>query len=320
MREFLANPEWLRVKHHIEKLSLKEIASIIVCSPTTVGNALRRHDIEILRHPRKIRGSKYDELNDRAFLEQKYLVEKLSIRDISALVGCASSASVRQALLRNGIPVRNISEGITCNRSSVFVCNPDVIDGTLLGDANLTVWNNESDISLPYYKKKNKYLDHIMLAATALLGEAADEHVTSELDSRYELVYHTLRTKTQPSLKDFYLRWYPKENGFKKVIPNDVSISPTALLHWFLDDGSSYQRRKNSAKKQVVITLSTECFSLENQQMLVDKIEREYDISFSIYPTNSGVGHRMVLPQKYSPEFYRIIGPPQPASLAYKWK
>ena len=103
----------------------------------------------------------YDLLNNKEWLYKKYVKEKLSTKDIKKLCGAKTSNSVRQALIRNNIKVRNVSEGLTCNRiNDGFILNVPVIEGSLLGDARLGIYNRKSDISNPYFSKKNIGKDH----------------------------------------------------------------------------------------------------------------------------------------------------------------
>jgi len=121
-------------------------------------------------------------------------------------------------------------------------------------------------------------------------------------------------------LKPLYKKWYPKSNDYKKVIPEDVDISPVSLLNWFMDDGTSYQRRKNSKTKQIVIVLCSECFTKKNQQMIVDKINKEYGLGFKVVAYSHGTRWRIRLPQSQTSLFYEIIGPCPVPSMEYKWK
>jgi len=51
-------------------------------------------------------------------------------------------------------------------------------------------------------------------------------------------------------------------------VPYDINITPTVLLHWFMDDGSTTQRRKDSKTKQIITTFCTESFSYADNCLL----------------------------------------------------
>lgn len=54
---------------------------------------------------------KYPLLNDHDWLYKNYITNSLSTNKMRDMVGCKTSNSVRQALIRHGISLRNISEG-----------------------------------------------------------------------------------------------------------------------------------------------------------------------------------------------------------------
>ena len=97
---------------------------------------------------------KYPKLNDREWLYKCYVEQKLSTIEISKLAGARTCNSVRQALIRNNIPVRSISDGITAKHPDFFVINQDVLDGCLLGDGYMIRYNRLSNKSYPYFAKK----------------------------------------------------------------------------------------------------------------------------------------------------------------------
>lgn len=329
--EHLNDKEWLYEHYIIKKLSSQQIGDIIGCSSFNVRQYLKKYNID-LRDKIEARkliepvSFKYDMLNNKEWLCQKYVTEKLSTIDITKLAGAKVANSARQSLIRYGIDVRNISDGLTCNREEDgFILNIPVIEGSLLGDAYLSIYNKESDISNPCFCKKNIGKDHIQYIYNHIFNKRVvkikKETYHKFNDKRFKKDIYTsyfIRSLSHRELKSLYERWYPKWNNYKKVIPEDVDISPVSLLNWFMDDGNSYQRRKNSKVKQIVITLCSECFTKKNQQMIVDKINKEYKLNFKVVSYNSR--WRIRLPQSQASLFYDIIGPCPVPSMEYKWK
>ena len=70
---------------------------------------------------------KYEQLNDKEWLTQKYCVEKLNTIEIANLVGAKTGNSVRQSLIRFGIEIRNTSEAQIGKKKDFFIFNNDVI-------------------------------------------------------------------------------------------------------------------------------------------------------------------------------------------------
>ena len=265
---------------------------------------------------------KYPKLNDDKWLYQKYIVEQCSTVDIAKLAGAKTANSARQALIRCNISIRSIGDGLRCNREDYFVVNREVIEGCLLGDGYLVKWNKNSEKSYPYFAKRNKYYDHIRYDAQMLFTKSWEQRVkeNNEISLGKKQVVFSLRSLSNNMLAPFYKRWYPKWNDYKKVIPEDVEVTPTLLLHWFLDDGSSYQRRKKSKIRQVLITFCTECFSKDNQMMIIEKIKKRYSLNFALKKVNYGTRYQMVLPQSQASLFYDTIGNCPVPSMEYKWK
>jgi hypothetical protein len=275
--------------------------------------------------------SKYELLNDAEWLEQKYIVEKLSTIEIANIIGCKSCASVRKYLINHGIKVRTKSDGHTCNRiTDNFVLNQPVIEGCLLGDGFFKLKNKYSEESNPSFGKTNIGFDHILYVANQIFTSDAKNRIF-EYDNNNSGYANskqvfTLRSLTHKELKPLCNKWYPVSNDYKKVIPEDIEISPELLLHWFMDDGRSYQRRKEHHRvKQICVEFACQSFNKDELQMLADKIYDKFSLKMT--PTLhqrhgiiKGTGMDMFVPQSQVPLFYEIIGECPVPSMQYKWK
>jgi len=265
----------------------------------------------------------YKKLNNREWLYQKYVVEKLSTIAITKLAGAKTPNSARQALIKQGISLRNISDGLTCKRQDDhFKLNIDVINGCLLGDGFLRKWNPKSDQSYPFFSKRNIHKDHIDYVAKILFGKNFENRTkkSREIDVYGNpLDIFCLRSYSYKELLTIYQKWYPEANDYKKIIPYDLEVTGKVLLHWFLDDGNSYVR-KGRPTKQVCIVFCSESFTREDQELVSEKIWQKFGIKSSVRKTQWGTGWRTFIHQKYAGLFYEVIGHPPVASLAYKWK
>lgn len=269
--------------------------------------------------------SKYELLNNKEWLEQKYLVEKLGTIQICRLAGAKTANSARQALIRHGIPVRSISDGLGVNREDSFVMNEEVITGCLLGDGFLRIWNSDSEVSYPYFAKRNINYDHVVFVAGLVFANGGKEQIAERKEkaawdgSPYTVF--ELRSFVHRELKPWYDKWYPSLSERVKVVPKDIRITPSVLLHWFLDDGTSYLRKRPT--RQVVIRLCSESFSRKDQEMLCEKIEL-LGIKCRLHRESGkacvGTGWRIEVKQSSADTFYNVIGPCPIQSMAYKWK
>lgn len=113
-----------------------------------------------------------------------------------------------------------------------------------------------------------------------------------------------------------YKKWYI--DGTRQP-PDDINIDSMSLLHWFMDDGSTYLRRPNSNIKQIVTTLSCEGFHINKIEMLESKLQL-MGLHFKVSKCNSGVGFRLSLSQRYYSDFIDYIGICPIKEFLYKWK
>lgn len=266
--------------------------------------------------------SMYSLLNDKEWLYQKYIVEKLSTVEISKIVGCKASNSVRQCLIRHNIPVRGYSEAQVVNRDETdFILDNSVITGCMLGDATMPIHSKTSGFSNPSFRKKNKYKDHVECVAKILLPDTWGNRVKPTLAKLNGKVFqlYMFDTLSRKTLLPYYKKWYP--NGIK-VVPDDIVIDEIALLHWFLDDGYSYKR--NRGYYEIVTGLETQGFILEDVNRLCKITKDNFDLGFKPTPyksrTTGAIQWRMRLPQKQSKHFFEVVGPSPVESLSYKWK
>jgi len=326
----LNDKEWLSKKYLEEKKSCKEIAKDVGCVEESVLSYLKKYNVPIRKNGEwqkgSILGSKYDCLNDKNWLYQKYITEKRSTNEMVKLSGCRTPNSVRQALIRFNIPVRSVSNGLTCNRDDDFCLTKEVlqvINGSLLGDGYFGKYSKISDKSYPRFEKKNKHRDHVEYVAKILFSANFNKYIRKVTHFSFGKFHkgYVLRSYCQKKLLGLYKKWYPESNNFKKVVPKCINLTPTVLLHWFMDDGNSYRRKGYGRRsRQILITLCTESFVKEDQEWLREQMLEKYDIRSRLAKEKGGTGYRIAIPQSCADTFYDIIGPCPVPSMQYKWK
>lgn len=332
---------WLYEKYINELLSTTDISKLIGCTKDAVRVALIRNDIKLrnakesneIRINRKGCGSaKYNLLNNKEWLEEKYLKDKLSTVEISKIVKSKSGNSVRQALIRNSIVLRDRSESATCKRIDdgflISKDNESVFNGCMLGDAGLYKSNKHNNRCYVGFYKKNIHLEHINYVGSLLFNKPFENMVKLEISKEGHKCF-VMRSLSHKELIPYYEKWYPVFSGYKKVVPTDLKIDETVLLHWFLDDGCSYYSKKSKEyekknwkmrKLQVKIVFCSQSFTKEDQQILCDKINDKFQLGAKLTSTNSGTGWIIKISQKNANKFFDILGNTPVNKFAYKWK
>lgn len=325
----LGDVEWLK-DHYIEqKLTCTEIAALVGCSKDGVLVALRRAGIAKRTAGESIfernqrhgyRSRKYALLNDREWLHGKYIVEKCSTEEIADMVNAKRSNSVRQALLRFGMPVRDFSDGQTRRRQDQhFVKNVDVINGCLLGDGFFRKYNKQSEVCGTAFYKRNKFYDHVLYVASLLFREGAADRIKPEMHycNGKRLPYFLIRSAAYKDLNDMYQKWYP--DGIK-IVPPDLEMNETVLLHWFMDDGSTSWRKRRTVNS-VRMIFCTQGFTKEDQQILCDKVNEKFDLGFSVGKSKKkGTGYLIRVSELKVNDFFSAIGTCPVPNMEYKWK
>ena len=265
---------------------------------------------------------KYPQLNDVEWLHQKYIVETKSTLDISKLLNIKACNSVRQALIGAGIQVRTPSEGLRVNNDKITI-DLDILNGGLLGDASLSKFNKKSDKSIPFFHKTNKFLDHIELVAKSFYCDFSQYiSISHNTCNGKDFEYFQFKTKADEQFIEHYNKWYPASNNYVKVVPTDLVLTPKTILHWFMDDGCAYRKYRPEFKKktnEIVITFASESFTKEENEHLVEELNR-FSLNSRTIKCPTGTGWRIKIPQTKNLDFLSLIGNPPIESLSYKWK
>lgn len=268
--------------------------------------------------------TKYQQLKDFDWLKENYINLKRSTKSIAQELNCNAN-SVRQALLYHKFDIRNRSEA-QCVHHKELNIDEELITASLLGDGALEKSNHRSIESIPLFYKKNKYKSHLNIVARSFYNNFEDyikeeEHYYKYKGEKYSSKIFVFRTFVSKKLVQFYENWYGN-NTKKYIIPPDIPISPKVLLHWFLDDGScSYRNRKeikNPKKKSATLIFCTESFNKNDQQILTDRINKEYNLRAKLTPIKNSF--RIKIPTIKINDFFDIIGECPIDELQYKWK
>lgn len=193
----------------------------------------------------------------------------------------------------------------------------EFVYGNLLGDASI-----RSD--------KDKYFTFQIVARDKNFLEWC-----GKLLSDFNLKYWISRNKTNLFLLGVYInscpykeflhlrdKWYKKLNGKTiKTVPNNLELTPTILLFWYLGDGSLI-RRKNDKNRIPFIVLATNAFSKADVDFLIQKLKKLnlnfYSVKYKSGFTKKECGYCLYSKtQDGTPyRFFKLIGLECPKEIA----
>ena len=157
----------------------------------------------------------------------------------------------------------------------------EVFDGTMLGDSSLKHSGGSAFIDTT--RSGEQYMSYLtqLRDTLILLGmEFCTDHPKSseQVSKGKPYTYCCLSSHTSSFLLEQRHRWYP---GGKKIVPNDVRITPLSMAYEFMDDGSTSWLQGNN----VTLSLSTNSFTREEVYRLRDSIAAKFGVYF--YPLNN---------------------------------
>lgn len=120
------------------------------------------------------------------------------------------------------------------------------------------------------------------------------------------------RTRYSKEWYEQYLRWYPEGQDGKRLkqVPDDVVISPTSVMIWYLGDGSVVHPNDDS---RIMLRISTDGFKREGVELLVEKLN---DIGIQCHRNNE---NRVQIKARGIPAFFNYIGRESPVKC-YDYK
>jgi len=179
----------------------------------------------------------------------------------------------------------------------------EIVNGILLSDgcisksrANRNYYITHSSIIEPYSDFIRSELSFPIRKTKYLGGKRS-----TKLGDFIAKDSYALRTGVDPVWTELRSQWYP--NG-RKIAP-EISLTPTACLHWFLGDGS--------LDNQTGIILCTDSFDPNSIQFLRKQL---HELGFK---TLTNAKNRVIIPNSSVYEFLNYIGQSPVPEFAYKW-
>jgi len=176
----------------------------------------------------------------------------------------------------------------------------DIITGSLLSDGCITKGHNAKNYHYTHFSEHEEYADYLIsnmnidLSKHPCQRRLVGKYMSSggyNINSKYSVTFTKMRKL-----------WYPEG---KKIVPENIEINPTILLHWYMGDGT--------ISNENGIILCTDSFDESSIDILLENL---YEIDLS--PQKS-YKNRIRIPNKRVLEFLYYIGDSPLKCFNYKW-
>jgi len=184
----------------------------------------------------------------------------------------------------------------------------EYIDGLLLSDGHIRPTKSGKYTANYSQFFSIKHLDwaELILKDFKKFGIEANLKIITHKSYKIREEVH-LFTKAYKNFKVFRDRWYP--NGYKSI-PNDLKLTPTVCLNWYLGDGSLHVSGG--------IRFATNSFKLEDILILQKLLKRDVKVISTIHRW-CDKQYLLYIPKVYSKKFLKYIGDCPVSSFEYKW-
>lgn len=152
----------------------------------------------------------------------------------------------------------------------------EIIDGLILSDAYVD--KQGTNARLCFSLKHKDFAVAIVNSLPSLEWSPIKSTLYIDKRTNKEYCRNVLRSKVHSYLTQQRQRWY--SNG-KKIVPQDIYITPEVMLWWHLGDGHLAKKKSRPNYRQVC--LATNCFSLLEVNFLIEKLSCLLGTSESIY-------------------------------------
>ena len=257
----------------------------------------------------------YTEILNQLFFDKYYVDMQMSFPAISKMFydrGTPISISTLCKYAKKFNISRSVSEGkrlsqdIYLDYKQTFINESiiEYIDGFLLGDGHIDLSSSKQTLvaRLTCGLAYQEFCEYLMLFFNTYNSSCTpykDKKMSSGIQWQGRTSFH-------PDLYIQHERWYPQNK--KKQPPQDVRLTPTSVLLWYLGDGSQVQ-----SGNSISIRLSTDGFSPKNNEFLVKKLN---ELGILCHRNND---NRIYIEAKGIPSFFNFIGKESPIEC-YKYK
>jgi hypothetical protein len=189
-----------------------------------------------------------------------------------------------------------------------------VIVGSILGDGTMRLGKCAQNANLKIEQglvQKDYVIWKYQILKSFVYTEPKISYRYQENGEKYPKSWW-FRTIRHPLLTKIHNRYYPG-HGYRsrrKIVPNNIAsdLNPLAIGVWLMDDGSYYRK---------TISISTYCFSLSNINLLIQTIEKQYQIKSRCH-RDRDKGYRMYFNQEETRKLVKLVRSYIIPSMKYK--
>ncbi|MHA2331127.1 MAG: hypothetical protein ACXAEU_03800 [Candidatus Hodarchaeales archaeon] len=272
----LEDKEKLNRLYWEDGMTINQIARKIGCSNDKVIGYFRLHGI---KSRNRLSEQVQAVLEDREKLRQMYWDEEkpMSAKDIAMELGC-DPVVVGKWLDVHGIIKRTNSEAVALSAKRDIPLSSSLrqfLDGSLLGDGHMAFQVYQSCYQTRC--KHEEYIEYIELLFQECGYETKKYTVLDKKLDNYMM--YVLRTQSTTQLHEYREKWYP--DG-KKIVPEDLELTPAVCQYWYLEDGSLsiYKYKEKIDVSQIY--LATNGFSSEENKKLIVKLKKVLQVKDGI--------------------------------------
>lgn len=248
-------------------------------------------------------------------ISQAYM-EGASMREI-ALQMRASPTTIKNVLVGRDVSFRSVAETATLTYSrSIPITQSllETIEGELLGDGSIRHYRHISSfVFSSKHKEYAQWLSNFFIREKVELGRSGVYPVVW-FDERIQktCIRFSFYTRGTSEFRAIGDRWY--RNG-TKIVPPDLHLSKTSLLHWWLGDGS---RDKYDGFGRLCTDAFEEHEVYFLSSLLNDLVAIESTVILRKNPNGTEV-LRIYIPRLDLDKMLSFLGSAPLACLAHRW-
>ena len=178
----------------------------------------------------------------------------------------------------------------------------DVLYGAMLGDGCLCKNKHGLNAQFTYGSKSKQHVEFVCESFKDMLYKDCIKYLTY-FDKRTNKSYerYAFRTTSNPTFRYEKDKWYLND---KKILPNDLILTSTVCLIWYIGDGCICHSNNTQ-----YIKLATQCFSKEEQEEILIPQLQEFEAHLIKADISSNGEHKyfIYIPRRKINKFFQKI-------------